>query len=67
MVDYYSMGCLLYELLVGIPPYYNTDRQTMYNNIVYQHNLEFPPDVPKDAVNLIAGLLNKNPLKRLGS
>ena len=36
MVDYYALGCLLYELVVGIPPFYNTDRQIMYNNIVYQ-------------------------------
>ena len=26
MVDFYSLGCLLYEMLVGIPPYYSNDR-----------------------------------------
>ena len=67
MVDFYSLGCLLYELLIGIPPYYNSNRQAMYNDIVFKNTLDFTSEVTKEAVSLISSLLHKNPSLRLGS
>ena len=67
MIDYYALGCLLYEMIVGIPPFYSTDRQTMYSNIVYQQDLNFPQDLCQDACSLIQKLLHKNPENRLGA
>lgn len=32
-VDWYNLGVLLYEFLVGVPPYYNDDLDKLYENI----------------------------------
>jgi len=32
-VDWYLLGVLLYEMLVGIPPYYSNNKEQLYQNI----------------------------------
>ena len=60
------MGILLYELTVGIPPFYSQNVNEMYNKI--QHGvLRFPPFLSESCKGLIVGLLNRDPKKRLGS
>jgi len=65
-VDWWSLGILLYELTVGIPPFYSQNVNEMYNKI--QHGvLRFPPFLSDNCKSLIVGLLNRDPKKRLGS
>jgi len=65
-VDWWSLGILLYELTVGIPPFYSQNVNEMYNKI--QHGvLRFPPFLSEPAKALIVALLNRDPKKRLGS
>jgi len=65
-VDWWSLGILLYELTVGIPPFYSQNVNEMYNKI--QHGvLRFPPFLSEECKSLIVGLLNRDPTKRLGS
>jgi len=65
-VDWWSLGILLYELTVGIPPFYSQNVNEMYNKI--QHGvLRFPPFLSEPCKALIVALLNRDPKKRLGS
>jgi serum/glucocorticoid-regulated kinase 2 len=65
-VDWWSLGILLYELTVGIPPFYSQNVNEMYNKI--QHGvLRFPPFLSDDCKAIIVALLNRDPRKRLGS
>eukprot|EP00456_Euglypha_rotunda_P048543 TRINITY_DN388_c0_g1_i7.p1 TRINITY_DN388_c0_g1~~TRINITY_DN388_c0_g1_i7.p1 ORF type:complete len:522 (+),score=125.71 TRINITY_DN388_c0_g1_i7:100-1566(+) len=65
-VDWWSLGILLYELTVGIPPFYSQNVNEMYNKI--QHGvLRFPPFLSENCKSLIVQLLNRDPKKRLGS
>lgn len=65
-VDWWSLGILLYELTVGIPPFYSQNVNEMYNKI--QHGvLRFPPFLSEECKSIIVGLLNRDPTKRLGS
>jgi len=33
--DWWSFGAIIYEMLVGLPPFYNKDRDKLYQNIKY--------------------------------
>ncbi|CAK9435764.1 uncharacterized protein LODBEIA_P04610 [Lodderomyces beijingensis] len=64
-VDWWTLGTLLYEMLTGLPPFYDSDLPTMYKKIL-QNPLRFPPFLEKtDAQDLLIKLLQKDPSKRL--
>jgi len=65
VVDWWSFGTLVYEMIHGLPPFYDTNRQRMYKKILDQP-LQKPADMPDDAFSLISGLLQRAPAKRLG-
>jgi len=65
-VDWWTLGILLYEMLVSYPPFYNEDDQmATYLNIV-KADISYPKDLSNPAVDLIASLLERNPSRRLG-
>jgi len=64
-VDWWSLGILLYELTVGIPPFYSQNVNEMYSKI--QHGvLRFPPFLTEECKSLITLLLNRDPKKEIG-
>jgi serine/threonine protein kinase len=65
-IDWYLLGVLLYEMLVGIPPYYSNNKEQLYENI-QRGPLKLPSFLTEDARQLLIALLNRNPEKRLGS
>ena len=64
-VDYYLLGVLLYEMVVGCPPYFSPKKEELFYNI-QKGVLRIPSSLSEDAKNLIVSLLNRNPSKRLG-
>ncbi|CAG9311734.1 unnamed protein product [Blepharisma stoltei] len=62
-LDMYSLGSLLYEMLTGMPPYYNEDTQVLFKNIK-SAKLTFPSYISDGAKDLISQLMNRNPGKR---
>ena len=46
--DVYQIGVVLYEMLVGIPPYYNDNIQILYENIS-KGRLKMPSYLSKKA------------------
>ena len=67
-VDWWTLGVLLYEMLTGLPPFYDENTNEMYRKILGEP-LHFPGHdvVPPAARDLLAKLLNRNPLERLGA
>ncbi|XP_018363747.1 PREDICTED: cGMP-dependent protein kinase 1-like isoform X2 [Trachymyrmex cornetzi] len=66
-VDYWALGILTHELLVGKPPFRGSDHMTTYNNILKGIEMvSIPNIVNKNANNLIKKLLRLNASERLG-
>ena len=76
MSDWWSFGILIYELLFGITPFFNMDKNRMYE-LIEIGELKFPKyikidgnnkplKVSDEAKNIISKLLEKNPGSRLG-
>lgn len=65
IVDWWTLGVLLYEMLTGLPPYYDEDVPKMYKKIL-QEPLRFPDGFDHDAKDLLIGLLSRDPKRRLG-
>ena len=43
-VDWWTIGTLLFEMLSGLPPFYDDDTQEMYRNILFKP-LEFTEEI----------------------
>ncbi|KAH8193569.1 hypothetical protein TruAng_012265 [Truncatella angustata] len=67
-VDWWTLGVLLYEMLTGLPPFYDENTNEMYRKILGEP-LHFPgPEVvPPAAKDLLTRLLNRDPAERLGA
>ena len=63
-VDYWAVGVLTYEFLVGNPPFESSSQNDTYSNIRHVR-YSFPNHVSKDAQDLIRKLLVLNPDNRL--
>lgn len=69
-VDYWSMGIILYEFLVGCVPFISDTPEGLFDHVIHD-NIEWPSDddwpLPKEAKDIITELLQRNPKERLGT
>uniref|UniRef100_A0A8C1LCB6 non-specific serine/threonine protein kinase n=1 Tax=Cyprinus carpio TaxID=7962 RepID=A0A8C1LCB6_CYPCA len=68
-VDWWAMGIILYEFLVGCVPFFGDTPEELFGQVITD-DIVWPDDddaLPADAQHLISSLLQTNPLLRLGT
>ena len=65
-VDWWALGVLIYEMIVGVPPFTNEDNIKTYSQII-QNNLEIPSSFSQNLSNVVTSFLQTHVSKRLGS
>ena len=58
--DVYQLGTILYEMLVGLPPFFTSDFNELYKNI-QQDELEVPDIICAEGKDLLHKMLDKDP------
>ena len=67
-VDYWALGCLIYELLLRRTPFEDEYQSETFRKIVYSdRSLRFPRNFDAGAKDIIKRLLHANPSFRLGN
>lgn len=69
-VDYWSLGVMMFEFLIGYPPFSADTPDEIFHNILegdinWPVNLELY-DIPEDAIDLVKRFLTRDPSKRMG-
>uniref|UniRef100_A0AAU8EJQ7 non-specific serine/threonine protein kinase n=1 Tax=Tuta absoluta TaxID=702717 RepID=A0AAU8EJQ7_TUTAB len=65
-VDWWGTGVVLYEMACGRLPFYNRDHEVLFSLIVSEE-VRFPRALSAACRALLAGLLTKEPARRLGA
>ncbi|TMS15456.1 Microtubule-associated serine/threonine-protein kinase 1 [Larimichthys crocea] len=68
-VDWWAMGIILYEFLVGCVPFFGDTPEELFGQVITDDIVwpEGDEALPVDAQHLISSLLQTNPLVRLGT
>lgn len=62
-IDWWTLGILLFEMITGLPPFYDENVQTMYKKIMTEP-LTFPGYMSPQSVSVLQGIIERDPEKR---
>ncbi|XP_059495853.1 serine/threonine-protein kinase N2 isoform X2 [Stegostoma tigrinum] len=65
-VDWWGLGVLIYEMLVGESPFPGDDEEEVFDSIV-NDEVRYPRFLSTEAIAVMRRLLRRNPERRLGS
>nr|XP_055132495.1 serine/threonine-protein kinase N2-like [Symphalangus syndactylus] len=65
-VDWWGLGVLIYEMLVGKPPFPGDDEEKVFDSIV-NDEVRYPRSLSTEATSIMRRLLRRNPELRLGA
>ncbi|CAN9505949.1 unnamed protein product [Ophioblennius macclurei] len=65
-VDWWGLGVLVYEMLVGESPFPGDDEEEVFDSIV-NDEVRYPRFLSTEAIGIMRRLLRRNPDRRLGS
>ncbi|GFH50253.1 kinase-like protein [Chaetoceros tenuissimus] len=63
--DYWGLGMMTYEMMTGLPPWYTTDRNLLYQRL-RSAPLQIPNSFSPQISSCIISLLQRDPRRRLG-
>jgi len=63
-IDWWSVGTLIFEMLTGLPPFYDQNEEAMYEKIM-KSDIKFPIFVSNEAADLIQKFLTRDQVSRL--
>ncbi|KAM3727862.1 Serine/threonine-protein kinase [Dirofilaria immitis] len=65
-IDWWGLGVLIFEMLVGEPPFSGEDEEEIFDSIV-NDDVRYPRFLSIESISIMRRLMRKNPEKRLGS
>jgi len=70
-VDWWALGVLIYEMLIGVTPFFNRNKQMLFTKIknskvIFPDRKKYRIDYSDELMSLVNGLLTKDKDMRLG-